>query len=224
MKKEKIKMTADYHVHTCYSSDSDYPMEEVVKDAIKKNISELCFTDHVDYGTKEDQDTVKEIRYIEGIPLINVDYPKYMQEISKLKEIYKDKITIKTGMEFGIQTHTIKQFEDLFIKYDFDFIILSIHQIEDKELWNQDFQRNRPQKEVYEKYYQELLEVIRNYKNYSVLGHLDLISRYEMKNPYPFEKVKGIIKEILNTVIRDGKGIELNTSYHRYGLSDSTPS
>ena len=38
-------------------------------------------------------------------------------------------------MEFGIQTHTIKQFEDLFMKYDFDFIILSIHQIEDKELW-----------------------------------------------------------------------------------------
>ncbi len=32
------------------------------------------------------------------------------------------------------------------------------------------------------------------------------------------------MEEILETVIRDGKGLELNTSYHRYGLQDSTPS
>ena len=38
------------------------------------------------------------------------------------------------------------------------------------------------------------------------------------------EKIKSIITEILKTVIQDGKGIEINTSSHRYGLKDSTPS
>lgn len=38
------------------------------------------------------------------------------------------------------------------------------------------------------------------------------------------EKSEGIISEILKTVISDGKGIEFNTSYHRYGLKDTTPS
>ena len=33
-----------------------------------------------------------------------------------------------------------------------------------------------------------------------------------------------MIEEILKIVIADGKGIELNTSFHRYGLSDSMPS
>ncbi|MDV7711101.1 PHP domain-containing protein [Enterococcus casseliflavus] len=44
----------DYHVHSDYSDDSWYLMEDVVKDAIKLGLAEICFTDHVDYGVKED--------------------------------------------------------------------------------------------------------------------------------------------------------------------------
>ena len=47
-------MRADYHVHTAFSDDSDYPMEQVVRDAIALGLEELCFTDHVDYGIKTD--------------------------------------------------------------------------------------------------------------------------------------------------------------------------
>ncbi len=73
-------------------------------------------------------------------------------------------------------------------------------------------------------YYQEILDVIKRYKNYSVLGHLDLISRYDLKGKYPFNKIKPLITEILKIAIEDGKGIEINTSSHRYGLKDTTPS
>ena len=45
-------MLCDYHVHTIYSDDSVYKMEDVIKDGIKKGINELCFTDHVDYEAK----------------------------------------------------------------------------------------------------------------------------------------------------------------------------
>ena len=53
---------------------------------------------------------------------------------------------------------------------------------------------------------------------------MDLITRYDEKGVYPFEKLKPIITKILKTVIADGKGIEINTSSHRYGLKDLTPS
>ena len=33
-----------------------------------------------------------------------------------------------------------------------------------------------------------------------------------------------MIEEILKTAIADGKGIEVNTSSHRYGLTDTMPS
>ena len=47
-------MLADYHVHTEFSDDSQELMEEQVKKAISLGLTELCFTDHVDYGIKKD--------------------------------------------------------------------------------------------------------------------------------------------------------------------------
>lgn len=224
-------MRADYHVHTEYSDDSAYEMEQVVRDAIEKGIDELCFTDHVDYGIKRDWDEPGELIYRVGgsgepdaMVLNNVDYPKYVAQIRELQEKYGDKISIKLGLEFGMQAHTIDRYEKLFARYPFDFIILSVHEVENQEFWNQDFQKGRSQQEYNERYYEELLYLVKHYHNYSILGHVDLITRYDNAGVYPFEKVKPVITEILKTVIADGKGIEVNTSSHRYGLKDLTPS
>lgn len=65
---------------------------------------------------------------------------------------------------------------------------------------------------------------MQQYKDYQVLAHLDLIARYDHAGVYPFEKLREPIAEILRLAIRDGKGIELNTSSWRYKLKDSQPS
>ncbi|MBQ7216093.1 MAG: histidinol phosphate phosphatase, partial [Synergistaceae bacterium] len=67
-------------------------------------------------------------------------------------------------------------------------------------------------------------KVVQTYHHYSVLAHLDLMVRYDPQGVYPFAKVKDIVAEILRTAIQNGKGIELNTSSWRYGLTDTTPS
>lgn len=224
-------MFADYHVHTEFSDDSEYKMEAVVKDAINLGIDELCFTDHVDYGIKLDWDDPgphERRAGGEGEPelmdLLNVDYPRYFETIEELKLLYDDRITIKRGLEFGMQRHTVPLYEALFEKYELDFVILSVHQIEDKEFWNREFQRGRTQDEYNLRYYEEVLHLVKAYKNYSVLGHLDLIRRYDDKGDCPFERVEPIITEILKQVIADGKGIEVNTSSYRYGIDDLCPS
>lgn len=73
-------MFADYHVHTEFSDDSVYPMEDVIRDALHMGMDEICITDHVDYGVKEDWDSGKEILYRGTEPLANVDYPAYMEK------------------------------------------------------------------------------------------------------------------------------------------------
>ena len=221
-------MRADYHVHTEFSDDSEYPMEQVINDAIAKGLDEICFTDHVDYGIKKDWDDPEGIDYREtepGVfqPFANVDYPKYYELYQQLKDKYGQDVSLKLGMEFGMQMHTVKKYEKLFARYPFDFIILSVHQVEDKEFWTQDFQAGRTQQQYNERYYEEMLQLVRNYHNYSILGHVDLITRYDKAGVYPFEKIKPILTEIFKTVIADGKGIEVNTSSHRYGLKDLTP-
>ncbi len=224
-------MFADYHLHTQFSDDSVYPMEDCVKDSIALGMDEICFTEHVDYEIKRDWDDPRGIELRKGGPgdpewmeYANVDYDKYAALVNRLQDKYQDKIKIKMGLEFGMQTHTIPKYEALFSRFPFDFIILSVHQIENKEFWTQEFQTGKTQQEYNERYYEEILALVKQYHNYSVLGHMDLITRYDKAGIYPFEKVKPIITDILKIVIADGKGIEINTSSHRYGLQDLTPS
>lgn len=91
-------MLADYHVHTAFSGDSVYPMEKVIQDAISMGLDEICITDHVDYGVKQDWNCGRKIQYRGGEPLANVDYPKYMESLDRMKQLYKDRIQIRTGL------------------------------------------------------------------------------------------------------------------------------
>lgn len=202
-------MNADYHVHTYYSDDSECPMEDMVKQAITLGLDEVTFTEHVDYGVKTD---------------LNCDYDAYFKEIESLKHTYADRITIRAGIEFGVQMHTAGQFRQDFSQYPFEFIILSNHQVGNKEFWNLEFQEGKPQEEFQRAYYEAIYDVAQIYKDYSVLGHLDMIKRYDPYGSYPDEKIMDLVDQILRLVIADGKGIELNTSCFRYGLSDLTPS
>ncbi len=217
-------MLLDYHVHSDYSDDSWYLMEDIVKDAIALGLDEICFTEHVDYGVKEDWKE-GDTYLVGGNKIVkNVNYPLYFKEIKSLRKKYEGKIAIKIGMEFGMQVHTIDRFQDLYDQNDFDFILLSIHQVEDKEFWTNEFQKGKSDAQIYQEYYEEMYRLVKSYKDYSCLAHMDLIRRYLDDKEDRFEENKAIIEKILRQVIADGKGIELNTSSERYGLDGLTPS
>lgn len=218
-------MLADFHVHSEFSDDSTYPVIDVCRDAIKRNLEEICFTDHVDYGVKPDNDHPELAHLIDGIPSINVDYDRYFPTVEAARERFADDLTVRCGLELGVQTHTIDRYERLLDRWGnhLDFAILSIHQVGDKEFWDGSFQQGRTQDEYNEAYYQELLAVVERFHGYSILGHLDLIKRYDPAGIYPFEETRDITAAILERIIADGKGIEVNTSSFRYGLPDLQP-
>lgn len=201
-------MLADYHLHTHNSDDSKVKMDEYAEKAIQLNFDELCYTDHKDYDVND---------------LNGIEADKYLEEYNDVLNKYGDKIKLKLGAEFGMQIFNIDKFENLFKSLPLDFVILSFHTVDKKMLWNSDFFEGRTQKEYNERYYREIIDVTKIYKNYSVLGHLDLIRRYDTTY-YPFEKVKDFIAEILKQIIEDEKGLEVNTSCFRYKIPDLTPS
>lgn len=202
-------MLADYHVHTSFSDDSDCPMEEMIQKALENGMEEIAFTEHVDYGVKTD---------------LNCDYEHYFPLLKEMQEKYQGKLRIKKGIEFGVQTHTVSLFERDFAKYDFDFVILSNHQIDDQEFWSYEYQKGKTQEAYQKAYYEAIYEVMKQYTNYSVLGHLDMIKRYDDAGEYPDEKILDIVEKIFRLAISGGKGIEVNTSCFAYGLKDLTPS
>lgn len=205
----KSYYSADYHLHTAFSDDSRAPMEEMVRRALALGLSEICFTEHVDYGVKT---------------VLNCDYPSYFAALEEMRESYHGQITIRAGIEFGVQRETIPQYQADILQYPFDFVILSNHQVGNQEFWNGKFQEGKTQAEFHAAYYQAILDVAEHYQGYCVLGHLDMIKRYDPYAPYPDEAVLPVIEKILRRAIQDGKGIEVNTSSFQYGLQDLTPS
>lgn len=202
-------LPADYHVHTAFSDDSQAPMEDMVRRALELGLSELCFTEHVDYGVKT---------------VLNCDYPKYFAALERMRDKYRNRITIRAGIEFGVQRETIPRYQADLLQYPFDFVIFSNHQVGNKEFWNGQFQEGKTQAEFHAAYYQAILDVMERYQGYCILGHLDMIKRYDPCGPYPDQAVLPIIEKILRRAIQDGKGIEVNTSSFQYGLQDLTPS
>ncbi len=201
-------MLADYHIHTSYSDDSVYPMEDCINRAILLGFDEICFTEHIDYGIPN---------------AFCCDCDKYLKGFGYYKDKYENNIILKFGIEFGMQAHHKDYFEKIFHKYPFDFVLMSFHQIEDKELWNGDFQSGKTQDEYNRIYFEEMYNSIKAYNNYSVLAHMDLMRRYDNMGEYPFEKSREQIEAILKHLISKGKGIEVNTSSFRYKLNDLMP-
>lgn len=227
-------MYADYHLHCEYSDDSNEPMENQIQKAITLGLDEMCFTDHVDYGIKRDWDDPEGIIIRHAVEhgkevdlvLANVNYPKYFEALNMYQKKYASSISIKKGLEFGIQSITVDAYEKLYASYqdDLDFVLFSMHQVNNLEFWTQDFQKGKTQKEYNDEYYKEIYQTMQIFHHYSCLAHLDLLARYDENGIYPFENEKDIIAEILKYAIRDGKGIEINTSSWKYGLKDTQPS
>ncbi len=218
-------MLADYHVHCMFSDDSWYPPEKVCEDAWRQNLDEICFTDHVDYGIKPDWDDVLSAKVMMGQRVLNVDYDAYFPCIADLRAKWEGKLIVKTGLELGVQAHTIDAFNVLWERWgeQLDFVLLSIHQVGDAEFWTGEFQEGRSQEEYNRAYYQELYDVATKFEHWSVLAHLDLIKRYDPAGTLDFPANRDLVAATLEHVIAQGKGIELNTSSVRYGLADSQP-
>lgn len=190
----------DHHVHTYYSPDSKADIKEYIRIAKEKNQDFVMFTDHMDFGGTDPE-------FQEGI-----DYKKYFKQMKEIEEEMEFKIRI--GVEIGYEKNYRSQIEDFLSRYPFDYVIASIHYGDGFDFYLGDFFHGKTQYESYLRYFEIQQEMVENFVNYDVLGHLDFIVRYgpfDDKN-YDFETFKPIIDAIMLKAINEGKGIEINTS------------
>ncbi len=200
-------MPVDYHLHSQFSGDSKTTLEAICNAAIARGLSEIAITDHMDYSYPA-------IRPDHQIA--NID--TYMNTIAKYQQQYAGTLTIRTGIEIGMEVHHLEACDKFLQQYPFDFVIGSIHECQGLPASRAVFFENKTKQQAYEAYYNTILECIRQFDNFDVLGHLDYCKRY-----YPGEYTQGdhfiaqsLVEEIFRTLIAKGKGIEVNTSGFRH--------
>lgn len=213
-----MPITADYHLHSSHSGDSQTPMEQMILRGIELGLDTMCFTEHNDFEYPDAPDFSGEMF------LLNTD--SYLYDLIKYKEKYASKIRILFGVELGLQPEVMRQNAVYAKSYDFDFIIGSSHICHGMDPYFQSpFFDGRSADAAYLEYFESILENIKKFNNFDVYGHLDYVVRYgpDMDKYYSYEQYKEILDAILELLIDKGKGIEINTGGLKKGMRDLHP-
>lgn len=194
----------DYHIHTYFSSDSHASPREHVLQAINQGLDEICFTDHKDFNYPD-------------CPF-DLDADAYFYHLKQLQTEFVDQITIKIGLEIGLDVEFVEEINAFVNAHEYDYVIGSIHVIHQTEFYEPaKFFTNKTKQQAHREFFLNTLECVKVFDCFDCLGHLDYICRY---GPYEdrsveHDKYQDIIDDILKTLIQKGKGIEVNTSGYR---------
>ncbi|WP_300714618.1 histidinol-phosphatase HisJ family protein [uncultured Acetatifactor sp.] len=212
-----MPITADCHLHSSFSGDSDTPMEEMILQGIARGLTTMCFTEHNDFDYPEYPDLPKDFF------LLNTD--SYLYDLARLREQYAGQIRLLFGVELGLQPEIMRKNAVYAKSYDFDFVIGSTHICRGKDPYYPGLFEGRDAREAIREYFEDTLENIRKFSNFDVYGHLDYVVRYapEQDRGYSYELYRDILDEILKLLLDKGKGIELNTGGLKNGMRDFHP-
>lgn len=212
-----MPVRADYHLHSNFSGDSQAPMEEMIQRAVELGYTEMCFTEHMDMDfpvTEENPAHTFEV---------NTD--SYLFDLIKYREKYEDKIKVNFGIELGLQPHISRENARYVKSHDFDFVIASTHIVKHKDPGYPDYYEGITDEEGYRAYFEEILASIRSFTNFDVYGHIDYVIRYSRTKDrdYSYSKYADIFDKIIDALIYNGKGIEVNTGGLGKGLKETHP-
>lgn len=190
----------DYHMHSAVSFDSSASPEEMVRAAQKAGLREICFTDHLDYGSPADTRV---------LTFSDADYSRAYDRLEA------SGLLIRRGMEFGMTPDNPSQLAKDAARRAFDFVLGSVHFVDGLDLYYPEYWQGRTAKDAFRRYLEETLACVRVHDGYDVLAHLTYISKTPDNpghEPLRYEDFQEISDEILKELVRRGKGLELNTS------------
>lgn len=204
-------MNCNLHSHTTFC-DGEHSPEEMLLSAIEKGCSTYGFSGHAPSGVKNDYGF---------IPSDRMD--AYCNEIIRLKKKYSEKIEVLLGIE-----------QDFFspeLKNDFDYIIGSVHYIwESGEFVPMDVSFEALKNAVdgmfsgdavslAERYYETVAQIYEK-THCDIVGHFDIVTKYNEKYHYLDEddkRYKRAAIDALDLLLSKDVLVEVNTGAMKRG-------
>ena len=204
----------DLHTHCTLSFDGVSSAGDMVKRAAELGIKYYALTDHVDLGDHADPDFDLEA---------TVNGAK--EQIPALQKKYSDSLELLYGVELGQGVHDKALAEKLLSENDYDFVIGSIHNIRGHEDFYFLDYKKLDISALLDSYFDELLETAQ-WGGFDVMAHITYPLRYIVGDygiNVDLSAYSDIIDEILRTLIKNDRGIEINTSGLRQKIGVTMP-
>ena len=207
------KKRFDHHIHSSFSYDAgpDCTIGAIIEAALAKGLDGIAVTDHLDPLWPDDSDP----SWLD-VPA----YEKGLDEAEATNAANAGRLLFSKGIELGfIPGEALEICEEAVSAYPYDFVLGSVHSSATTPIELPPFVEGRGLRDIIDEYYRILLDSIRVYKNFDVLGHINGIDRYtdgfadeSLYMPYA--------DEILRILVAGGKGLEVNMSSIRYNIAE----
>ena len=161
------KNRIDLHMHTKSSFDGNYTAEEMCASAVANGLSFIAITDHfdVDFFERHNLDVRQKTSY-EGI--------------LSAREMFRDKIVLLRGIEMGQPTYDVALTEKSLARYEYDFVIGSIHNPRGMPDYGDFNYKEMTENEIYsalDNYFEEELALAK-WNGFDTFAHLTYPMRY----------------------------------------------
>lgn len=213
-----FKYMSESHCHSSCSFDAKHTVDMMCSRAVDLGFYSIAVTDHCEINGYADPQNSEFGDFSKRIP-------QSVKEMKQAQEKYKDKIIILRGIELGQPMQDLKSADIALALDDFDFVLSSVHNVKNE----QDFYWLKYTKEFAEeilgRYFDEVLETA-VWNKFDSLAHLTYPMRYiigEHKINVDISKFQEKIDEILLTLIRNKKALEVNTSGLRQKIGVTLP-
>ena len=195
---------ADFHVHTTFC-DGKNTAEEMVQSAIGKGLRVLGFSGHAP------------IQRETTWAMTEKGQEEYCAEILRLKEKYKNEISIHLGVEQDYFSHLPTD--------RYEYVIGSVHMINKNGAWCDidhnatllnhaiELSYNGDYYALCEEYFELAADVVRK-TNADIIGHFDLVTKFcDCGVPYDKDNPRYVRawRSAVDALIKTGKPFEINT-------------
>lgn len=205
-------MLIDYHMHTPLCRHAEGEPEAYARRAIERGIHEIGFSDHAPMPPHYDPDWRMTIE----------QFPEYVESVLRVRAEVPQ-LSIKLGLEADYFPGTEDFVYNVTNEFDFDYIIGSVHYIDD---WGFDNAENKARfekadlYEIYAQYFDRVRRLAET-KLFDILGHPDLVKKFGHR---PSRPIDDLVIPALEAVRRAGMALDLNTSGLRYPCREIYPS
>ena len=206
-------MLTDYHWHTARCGHAAGEMTEYLARSEALDLRQVGFADHLPqyFLPLAERDP--------GLAMSDQELPRYVAAVRELQETHP---YLRLGIEADYVPGRERELADLLAGYPFDYVIGSVHHMDD---WEFD---HPAEKAAYRQH--DLLDLYRQYfdlvarsaesRLFDVIAHPDLIKKFGFR---PAADLTDIYRETARAMARAGVCVEVNTAGLAYPAAEIYP-
>src|SRR5664280_728308 len=137
-------MLFDTHMHTRFSTDSQMHIDEAVAAANNMDIG-ITLTEHLDLAFPQPNAFL-------------FDTEEYFHRYGRYRN---DKVLL--GIELGMRADCLNVNRRIVASHPFDYVIGSIHVVDNIDIYTEDFYLHRTKQEVYQQYFDSMIQCLKTY-------------------------------------------------------------